>query len=52
LSCHGDPAKSPTGDGKDVLGFPMENAPLAALAMTEGAPHRDEIPMEGDFKEF
>ena len=25
LSCHGDPAKSPTGDGKDVLGFPMEN---------------------------
>ncbi|MFO1476865.1 MAG: methyl-accepting chemotaxis protein [Verrucomicrobiota bacterium] len=28
LSCHGDPAKSPTGDGKDVLGFPMENAKL------------------------
>jgi methyl-accepting chemotaxis protein len=26
LSCHGDPATSPTGDGKDVLGFPMENA--------------------------
>jgi methyl-accepting chemotaxis protein len=26
LSCHGDPANSPTGDGKDVLGFPMENA--------------------------
>ncbi|MCX7714043.1 MAG: methyl-accepting chemotaxis protein [Chthoniobacterales bacterium] len=25
LSCHGDPAKSPTGDGKDILGFPMEN---------------------------
>jgi len=25
LSCHGDPAKSPTGDGNDVLGFPMEN---------------------------
>lgn len=24
LSCHGDPAKSPTGDGRDVLGFPME----------------------------
>jgi methyl-accepting chemotaxis protein len=26
LSCHGDPATSPTGDGKDILGFPMENA--------------------------
>jgi methyl-accepting chemotaxis protein len=25
LSCHGDPALSPTGDGKDILGFPMEN---------------------------
>ena len=25
LSCHGDPAKSASGDGKDVLGFPMEN---------------------------
>jgi hypothetical protein len=24
LSCHGDPAKSLTGDGKDPLGFPME----------------------------
>lgn len=25
LSCHGDPATSPTGDGKDILGFKMEN---------------------------
>jgi methyl-accepting chemotaxis protein len=25
LNCHGDPANSPTGDGKDVLGMPMEN---------------------------
>jgi hemerythrin-like metal-binding protein len=25
LSCHGDPAKSVTGDGLDPLGFPMEN---------------------------
>jgi methyl-accepting chemotaxis protein len=25
LTCHGDPANSPTRDGKDVLGFPMEN---------------------------
>ncbi len=25
LSCHGDPATSPTKDGRDILGFPMEN---------------------------
>ena len=25
LACHGDPATSPTGDGKDILGFAMEN---------------------------
>lgn len=25
LACHGDPATSPTGDGKDLLGFRMEN---------------------------
>ncbi|MDX2131710.1 MAG: methyl-accepting chemotaxis protein [Planctomycetota bacterium] len=25
MVCHGDPATSPTGDGKDLLGFPMEN---------------------------
>ena len=25
LYCHGDPATSPTGDGKDILGFKMEN---------------------------
>ncbi len=25
LTCHGDPANSPTGDGRDMLGFPMEN---------------------------
>ena len=24
VACHGDPAFSPTGDGKDLLGFPME----------------------------
>jgi methyl-accepting chemotaxis protein len=28
LSCHGDPANSASGDGKDVLGFPMENLKL------------------------
>ena len=31
LSCHGDPASSPTGDGKDVLGFPMENMKVGDL---------------------
>ena len=25
LSCHGDPAKSASGNGLDMLGFPMEN---------------------------
>lgn len=24
LACHGDPASSPRGDGRDALGFPME----------------------------
>lgn len=24
MTCHGDPGTSPTGDGKDMLGFPME----------------------------
>ncbi|MGD0816054.1 MAG: methyl-accepting chemotaxis protein [Verrucomicrobiota bacterium] len=28
LACHGDPALSTTGDGKDLLGFPMENLKL------------------------
>ncbi|CAM2822887.1 methyl-accepting chemotaxis protein [Rariglobus hedericola] len=25
LACHGDPKNSPTGDGKDILGYAMEN---------------------------
>ena len=25
MACHGDPKTSPTNDGKDILGFPMEN---------------------------
>ena len=25
LACHGDPKNSPTGDGKDMVGFEMEN---------------------------
>jgi len=31
LSCHGDPANSPTKDGKDILGFPMEGAQVGDL---------------------
>jgi methyl-accepting chemotaxis protein len=31
LGCHGDPAGSPTGDGMDVLGFPMENLKLGDI---------------------
>lgn len=31
LSCHGDPATSPTHNGKDILGFPMEGAKLGEL---------------------
>ena len=43
LSCHGDPAKSPTGDGKDVLGFPMESLKLddvkGAFVLEAGVGH-------------
>jgi len=31
INCHGDPAHSPTGDGKDVLGFAMENMKVGDL---------------------
>ncbi|MEE9584661.1 MAG: DUF3365 domain-containing protein [Candidatus Brocadiales bacterium] len=31
LKCHGDPANSPTGDGKDVTGGDMENYRLGEL---------------------
>ncbi|MBF8275560.1 MAG: chemotaxis protein [Candidatus Brocadiaceae bacterium] len=31
LKCHGDPATSPTGDGKDVTGRPMENYKLGEI---------------------
>ncbi|HHT9118102.1 MAG TPA: Tll0287-like domain-containing protein, partial [Candidatus Hypogeohydataceae bacterium YC38] len=24
LKCHGDPANSPTGDGRDIAGYPIE----------------------------
>ncbi|MEM9753799.1 MAG: methyl-accepting chemotaxis protein, partial [Planctomycetota bacterium] len=27
MMCHGHPSTSPTGDGKDILGFPMEDWP-------------------------
>ena len=31
LACHGDPAKSATGDGHDVLGFAMENMKVGEI---------------------
>jgi methyl-accepting chemotaxis protein len=31
LSCHGDPALSPSKDGKDILGFPMEGMKVGDL---------------------
>jgi len=31
LKCHGDPATSPTGDGKDVTGRPMEDYKLGEI---------------------
>jgi methyl-accepting chemotaxis protein len=31
LKCHGDPATSPTGDGKDIAGMPMENYKLGEV---------------------
>ncbi len=31
LSCHGDPGLSPTKDGKDILGFPMEGMKVGDL---------------------
>ncbi len=31
LKCHGDPATSPTGDGKDLTGFEMEDYKLGEL---------------------
>ena len=31
LECHGDPVNSPTKDGKDILGFPMENAKVGDI---------------------
>lgn len=31
LKCHGDPATSPTGDGKDIAGRPMENYKLGEI---------------------
>ncbi len=34
MLCHGDPKNSPTGDGKDVVGFPMEGW---SVGQTHGA---------------
>ncbi len=32
LKCHGNPARSPTGDGKDATGFEMEDFKLGELS--------------------
>jgi methyl-accepting chemotaxis protein len=32
LGCHGNPTNSPTKDGKDILGFPMESQQVGDLA--------------------
>lgn len=32
LKCHGDPKRSPTSDGKDITGFPMEDFKLGELS--------------------
>ncbi|MEM7682115.1 MAG: methyl-accepting chemotaxis protein [Planctomycetota bacterium] len=42
LSCHGHPSDSPTGDGKDILGFPMEDWPVGYV---HGAYHV-KLPLE------
>jgi len=43
LTCHGDPAGSLTGDGRDPLGFPMENLKAGdlkgAFVLTAGIGH-------------
>lgn len=31
LTCHGNPSNSPWGNGKDILGIPMENMPVGHL---------------------
>ncbi|MEM6560489.1 MAG: methyl-accepting chemotaxis protein [Planctomycetota bacterium] len=31
LACHGDPANSPTGDGRDILGFEMEDWEVGSI---------------------
>ncbi len=31
MACHGNPKNSPTGDGKDILGFPMENEKIGDM---------------------
>jgi methyl-accepting chemotaxis protein len=44
LSCHGDPARSPTGDGNDILGFAMEGLQAGDLkgAFVLQAPYADD----------
>ncbi len=51
LACHGDPAKSPTGDGKDILGFRMENwregEVHGAFVLHASLDHVDEVARAG-----
>lgn len=51
LTCHGDPANSPTHDGKDLLGFTMENWHAGevhgAFVLKSSLDHVDEVARAG-----
>lgn len=51
MMCHGDPANSPTGDGRDILGFPMEGWTAGRV---HGAYHvlMPNQPMRADVRSF
>jgi len=42
LACHGNPANSPTGDGLDIVGYPMENWDVGKMHGT----YHLEMPLE------
>ncbi|MEO0965127.1 MAG: methyl-accepting chemotaxis protein [Planctomycetota bacterium] len=42
LMCHGDPANSPSGDGLDIVGYPMENWEVGKMHGT----YHLELPLE------
>jgi len=52
LTCHGNPALSTTGDGKDLLGFPMENMKVGDIkgAFVLHAQMRDDAVIGGTMK--